>query len=173
MEQLFTHNQVRTEVTIVLGSLIKRAALGYFFSDRSSLSNREADLFTEPDGCFVSFAALEEGRVQLVEGAIEGHNELVGSPDLVLEVVSTSSVRKDTQTLRDLYWRAGIAEYWLVDARQAPLRFDILRGGQRGFTASRRQADGWVRSHVLRKSFRLTQAIDPFGNPQFTLEVRP
>ena len=36
MEQLFFHNQVKTEFTIVLGGLIKSEELGYFFSDRAS-----------------------------------------------------------------------------------------------------------------------------------------
>jgi Uma2 family endonuclease len=39
---------------------------------------------------------------------------------MVLEVVSASSVEPDTQTLRELYWAAGIKEYWLVDARGGP-----------------------------------------------------
>ena len=34
---------------------------------------------------------------------------------MTLEVVSSSSVRKDTVDLRDRYYKAGILEYWLVD----------------------------------------------------------
>jgi Uma2 family endonuclease len=172
MEQLFTHNQVRTEITTVLSSLVKAMRLGYFFSDRALLSNLDAELSTEPDGTFVSYAAVQEGRLRLVEGATDGHVELEGSPDLTLEVVSNSSVRKDTVDLRELYWRANVTEYWLVDARAAPLHFDILRHGSRGYTRARRQAGGWVRSNVLDRSFRLTQEADLLGNPQYTLEVR-
>jgi Uma2 family endonuclease len=172
MEQLFTHNLVRTEITAVLASLIKREKVGYFFSDRASLNNLEADLSTEPDGTFVSYAAINEGRVRLVEGAADGHTELEGSPDIVLEVVSDSSVRKDTVVLPDLYWQAGITEFWRVDARRAPLRFEILRHGRRGYTATRRRAGGWLLSNALDRSFRLTQEDDPLGNPLYTLEVR-
>jgi Uma2 family endonuclease len=52
--------------------------------------------------------------------------EILGSPDLVVEIVSDSSVRKDTTLLRDAYWKAGVREYWLFDARGAEIRFDIL-----------------------------------------------
>ncbi|MCI0358573.1 MAG: Uma2 family endonuclease [Planctomycetaceae bacterium] len=45
---------------------------------------------------------------------------------MTLEVVSDTSVVKDTQELRSLYWLAGIQEYWLVDARAA-LSFDTLK----------------------------------------------
>ena len=64
---------------------------------------------------------------------------------MVLEVLSNSSVRKDDVDLRQAYWEAGIREYWLVDARKPPLRFEILNYTQRGYTA-RRKKDGWSKS---------------------------
>jgi hypothetical protein len=63
MEQLFSHSQVKTEYTVVVGGLVKSADLGYFFSDRTSLSNPAADLSTEPDGLFVAWETLRSGRV--------------------------------------------------------------------------------------------------------------
>ena len=168
MEQLFTHNQVKTEFTIVLGGLTKDEELGYFFSDRVLLSNESANLSTEPDGTFCSFNALEERRVYLVEGLEEGHVEIEGTPDMVLEVVSRHSVRKDTKVLRNLYWRAGIPEYWLVDARKNPPQFDILRWTERGYSSTRRR-QGWLKSKVFGRSFLLETKPDRLGHPQFFL----
>lgn len=170
MEQLFTHNQVKTEFTVVLGGLMKGEELGYYFSDRVLLSNEEANLSTEPDGTFCSFAAIENKRVSLVEGVEQGHVEIEGAPDMVLEVVSTYSVRKDTKILRNLYWRAGIPEYWLVDARKKPLQFDILRWTERGFSATRRK-QGWLKSKVIGRSFRLETKPDRLGHPQYFLRL--
>ena len=90
---------------------------------------------------------------------------------MVLEVVSDSSVDKDTVLLRDLYWQAGIAEYWLVDARGERLSFDILRHTSKGYTAVRRQS-GWLKSSVFNKSFRLTRRFDKQDNPEYTLALR-
>ena len=168
MEQLFTHNQVKTEFTVVLGRLTKEEEMGYFFSDRALLSNESANLSTERDGTFCSFDALEERRVCLVEGLEEGHVEIEGTPDMVLEIVSRHSVRKDTKILRNLYWRAGILEYWLVDARKTPLQFDILRWSERGYSASRRR-EGWLKSKVFGRSFLLETKPDRLGHPQFFL----
>ena len=56
------------------------------------MSNVDADLSVKPDGTFVSNAAIEEERVRFVEGMREGVLELEGEPDMVLEVVSQSSV---------------------------------------------------------------------------------
>lgn len=172
MEQLFTHNSVKTRFTVVLGELVDSAGLGYFFSDGTLLGNVEADLSTEPDTTFVAYETMRDERVRLIEGAAEGFVELEGTPDMVLEVVSTTSVRKDTVTLRDLYWRAGIAEYWLVDARGEEPEFNLLRHTARGYAATRRQADGWLRSAVFGRSFRLTRQNDPLGHPQYVVAVR-
>jgi Uma2 family endonuclease len=170
MEQLFTHNQVKTEFTIVLGSLMKGEELGYYFSDRALLSNENANLATEPDGTFCSFGAIVNKRVNLLEGLEEGHVEIEGTPDMVLEVVSRYSVRKDTKVLRKLYWRAGIPEYWLVDARKAPLQFDILSWTERGYSATRRR-QGWLKSKVFGRSFLLETKPDRLGHPQFFLRL--
>jgi Uma2 family endonuclease len=120
---------------------------------------------------YVSYKALESGEVRLIEGKQGGYLELEGSPDMVLEVISTSSVRKDTVIMRQAYWEAGIREYWLVDARREPLKFDILRHTPKGYAATRKQ-DGWMKSAVFGKSFRLTQRLNQLGHPEYTLEVR-
>jgi Uma2 family endonuclease len=170
-EQLFSHNQVKTEFTLVLGGLVKARRLGRYFSDGAFLSNVEADVSNQPDGTFVSTESLRTGRVQMVEGRTDGHVELEGSPDMVLEVVSRSSVEKDTEILRQGYATAGIREYWLVDARAEPLRFDILRPGRSGYAATRKRG-GWVRSEVFEQWFRLSRHLGEDGYPEFTLEVQ-
>ena len=90
---------------------------------------------------------------------------------MVLEVISPSTVIKDTERLRDLYWHAGISEYWLVDARGDRLEFDIFQRTAKGFTATRKQG-GWTKSIVFGKSFRLTRQKDDLGHPEYTLAVR-
>ena len=73
--------------------------------------------------------------------------------------------------LHQAYWEAGIREYWLVDARKQPLRFDILRHTPKGYVATRKQA-GWAKSAVFGKSFRLTQETSADGHRTYTLAVR-
>src|SRR5262249_53398729 len=142
-----------------------------YLHDGILLTNAEADFSSGPDGAFVSRDSLETSRVRFIEGRGAGYVELEGSPDMVLEVVSDSSVHKDTVTLRDLYWQAGVREYWLVDVRGERLAFDILRHTAKGYTATRKQG-GWLKSAVFGKSFRLSRRIDERGNPEHTLEVR-
>jgi hypothetical protein len=121
-EQVVTHNQLKQEFNLVIGGLVKAQRLGRFFPDGLLLTNDRAQLACQPDGTFVSRQSLESGRVRLVEGEKEGYLELEGTPDMVLEVVSASSVEKDKETLPDFYWRAGIPEYWLAWIPMVPFR---------------------------------------------------
>ena len=167
-EQLFTHNQVKNEYSFVLTGIVKTAQRGFFFPDGVRLVNLPADISVRPDALFVSHESLQLGRVRWVEGAQEGFVEIEGSPDMTLEVVSASSVEKDTVDLRDFYWQAGVQEYWLVDARAPRPVFEILRHTGRGYVSVRKQ-DGWIRSTVFGRSFRLTRKNGAEGCPQFTL----
>ncbi len=90
---------------------------------------------------------------------------------MVLEVISESSIKKDTDVLRELYWKAGIPEYWLVDPSEEPGSFEILKYGPKGYATVRPQR-GWVKSAVFGKSFQLTQEADEDGHPEYRLALR-
>lgn len=58
---------------------------------------------------------------------------LEGPPDLVVEVISPDSVRRDRQEKHREYARAGVGEYWIIDPRPGRRRADFYRldaGGQ-------------------------------------------
>jgi Uma2 family endonuclease len=166
-EQVFAHVLVKTEILAVLGRLIETKKQGLLLGDGVRMSNIEANYSVKPDGVFVAQATLASGRVRVMEGC----SELEGTPDMVLEVVSPNSVKKDKVLLRQAYAEAGIPEYRLVDAREEPPTFDILSHKPRGYVAVRKQ-DGWMKSAVFGKSFRLVQHTTALGHPDYTLEVR-
>jgi Uma2 family endonuclease len=172
MEQAYFHNDVKEEICSRLRDLARSTRLGRYFGDGMQLSIPAVDLTTVPDGIFVTYDAFSSGRLREVPSVRQvGVVEFEGVPDLVLEVVSASSVDKDTVTLPPLYQRAGIVEFWRVDARNE-LTFEIFRlvGGVYQPT---RQPDGWWRSDLFGLSFQLTRGSDPVGKPEFTLEARP
>jgi Uma2 family endonuclease len=170
-EQVFTHLALKGEYYFRLGLLVQEGNLGLFLPAGLLLSNFAADISGNPDGTFLSHETLRSDRVRLIEGSRGGCTEVQGSPDMVLEVVSDSSVEKDYELLRKAYWEADIREYWLVDGRKGLLKFDILRHTPRGYVATRKQ-DGWIKSAVLGKSFKLTRRKNDLGHPEFTLAVR-
>jgi Uma2 family endonuclease len=95
--------------------------------------------------------------------------EIEGPPNLVVEVVSDSSVAKDTKRLPKAYFDAGVPEYWLVDARRENLVFRIHRRGPSGFVARRPDREGYQRSSALGRRFRLDRRRDSRGHWQYDL----
>lgn len=172
MEQLFSHVEVKTQLTAVLATLVRNEDLGYLFADGALISHPAAGVSNEPDACFLAYETVQSGRAKWIEGAKAGYVEVEGAPDMVLEVVSDSSVQKDTVQLRELYWKAGVAEYWLVDARGSEVKFSLLKRNGKGYAETRKQPDGWVKSAVFGKSFRVSQSKDKLGNPRIALEMR-
>jgi Uma2 family endonuclease len=173
MEQLYTHNDVKTAIAGILRSLALQQGRGRFFGDGMRLSHPGAGLSTDPDGLFFSYDAVRSGRIHQVAGRTAGVTQLEGSPQMVLEVVSEYSVEKDTVTLPDQYHRAEVQEFWRVDAQTPELVFEILTWQPSGWVAAPLVQSGWLLSQVFGHSFRLVRVDDPLGDPVFRLEHQP
>lgn len=174
-EEINSHVAVKAEISSTLYQLVKLEKLGEFYPDGVLLSNVEAGVSNNPDALFISKETLDSARARLVPKKRAEHlyRELEGTPDWVLEVVSEGSVAKDRTRLREAYHRAGIAEYWLVDAREeGKLAFQILTRRKTGYVAASADGEGWQRSRVFGRSFRLDRALDDFGLWEYTLHVR-
>ena len=115
-EQIFSHAVLKNEFNFVLTGLVKTGRLGLFLPDGPFLANVAADIGGNPDATFISKAALDANRVHLIEGKKGGYVEVEGSPDMVLEVVSDSSVRKDNVVLRKPIGRPASANtgWWTL-----------------------------------------------------------
>ncbi|QEG36657.1 Uma2 family endonuclease [Bythopirellula goksoeyrii] len=171
-ERIDTHNFLKTEITTVIAMLVKQGKKGYFFSDRTLLSNLGATISTEPDAMFISRDSLSRGRAQFTPHGDRPQEamELVGTPDWVLEIVSISSKKKDKVLLREAYYQAGIGEYWLVDALGEEIDFQILVPGEKEYVAVTAE-EGWLPSPTFGKSFRLERATDEDGFLEYTLHM--
>lgn len=173
MEEAFSHNAVKTAITLTLVTLARAEKLGRYFSDGMRFSHDDIRLSTVPDAIFVSAETLVAGRVSFRAGATTGAEatELVGSPDLVVEVVSPSSADWDTESMMTNYHDAGVREYWVIDARdEDDPSFTIFRRAAKEFVAVRKSR-GWLKSLVFGKSFRLVRT-EQFGLTDYVLEVK-
>lgn len=173
-EELESHNKVFIELAHTIAAYVKANDLGEVLGDRALLVNVAADISNEPDLIFCAWDTLRSGRAQYREhvAGSQRYVEVFGAPDLVVEIVSRSSVRKDTKLLFEGYFDAGVKEYWLIDARGEEIDFRIHRRGRGRFQPSKTDAEGFVRSHVLGRSFRLTRGRNRVGNWRYDLESR-
>jgi len=76
-------------------------------------------------------------------GRLEGTDEakVVVPPDLVVEVSSPTTKRRDLTLKRELYERFGVAEYWFVDIEAERVEAYRLREGRYGPPEILRAAD--------------------------------
>lgn len=172
-EYFDTHNFIKTEVTSVIHQLVKQQQSGRVFSDRTLFTNLDAGVSTEPDALFVSHESMRSGWCRREPSATRPGDsmELVGAPDWVLEIVSRSSLRKDKKLLRDAYYRAGVGEYWIIDALGDAIEFQLLTRGEKEYEAAQPQ-DDWLKSPTFDQFFQLTREVDAEGLAQYTLAVQ-
>lgn len=73
----------------------------------------------QPDLIYVS-----KQRRDIVKQRIEG------APDLVVEVLSESNVRRDRIDKLNLYAQHGVSEYWIIDPHESQFDFMVNRDGR-------------------------------------------
>jgi len=94
----------------------------------------------EPDILFIGHDRLSQLTPQRFEGG----------PDLVVEIVSSSSARADRAEKFIEYERAGVREYWLIDPREGKEQADFYQLDVTGrFVSVPLDADGLYHSAVL------------------------
>lgn len=174
-EDLFTHGTPKVELLRALANRMLEDDRGMVLGDRMRVAAPEAELSVEPDVVFVSHASLEDGRVTIRpgrKGTRDSGVELIGAVDLVVEILSPGSIKKDTQLLPKAYYAAGVTEYWIVDALQDELRFQVYGRGSRGFIARRSEAEGWQKSTVFdtRVKFTRTRTTRGYQSYRFWFE---
>jgi Uma2 family endonuclease len=74
--------------------------------------------------------------------------------------------------LIESYYAAGIDEYWLIDARNEEIRFDLFVRGGDAFVLAEADADGYRRSLVFDTSFRLARLATPAATADYRLLSR-
>ncbi len=92
------------------GGLMIFAPMDVLFSD---------DTILQPDLLYISKA-----RRTIVKDWV------TGAPDLVIEVLSPGSGRRDKTEKLDLYAKYGVAEYWVVDPAAQMIEFLMLDQGR-------------------------------------------
>jgi len=151
METLF-HNFIKQAIYATLGTWVIENNLGDLLPDGMLLSAPSLEFTTQPDGMFVSHSSWSAKRIIVKKS--EKSVVIYGSPDMVLEVISLTTRRKDTKVLRDLYWQTKVKEYWLVDSTLAEPDLIILSRKARKYQVTPTE-DGWVHSKVFGANFRL------------------
>jgi Uma2 family endonuclease len=136
----YPHSDVTTNLVLAIGAHVAKRRLGRVYESSAGYELPSGDTL-EPDVSFLSNLRLAMGPVPHPGGLLR----IV--PDLVVEVLSPSTERRDRTEKRRLYGRNGVEEYWLVDP--ATRIVTVLRLGLAGYDDVREFACGAIRSRVL------------------------
>ena len=97
------HQAVSRNITYAMWDYVKKKKLGVVYDAPIDVVFDEHNVL-QPDILFIS-----EERIGIV-----GDKAIVGVPDLVVEVVSPSTLGRDTVRKKAIYERFGVKEFWLV-----------------------------------------------------------
>jgi Uma2 family endonuclease len=154
---------------------VEELDLGHTVIGETRISSVPGDVSAEPDVVVISHEALDAGRVMLIpkaSGEPDRFVEVEGGPDLIAEIVSDSSAKKDARRLPGAYFKAGVREFWLIDASGKGLVFQIHRRGPDAFVAAESDADGYQRSDVLDASYLLERSRHARGHWVYRLRMK-
>ena len=115
------HQRIDTKLGWRLAQFVEEKNLGEVFSAPCDVVLSDTDV-VQPDLLFVSHR-----RAHLLLG---GANVL-GAPDLVVEILSPSTAGRDRTLKRGLYAKHGVKEYWLIDPDARTVT--VLRLGESAF----------------------------------------
>jgi Uma2 family endonuclease len=166
-EDFFTHGTLKSEIAGEIKDRVDELDLGHTLIAETRISSVPGDVSAEPDVVVITHEAFDAGRVRLVpkaSGEADRYVEVEGGPDLIVEIVSDSSVKKDTKRLPPAYYAAGVREFWLIDARGKKLQFQIHRRGNSEFEPAQTDNEGYQRSEVLDAAYHLERSRHQRGH---------
>lgn len=100
------HQRISNNVSFELNNYFKRKPCDVFvapFDVRLAISSAKKDsTVVQPDLCII----CDENKLDA-----RGCN---GTPDLIVEIISTNNSKHDVHTKFNLYQEAGVKEYWII-----------------------------------------------------------
>ncbi|MGE4083155.1 MAG: Uma2 family endonuclease [Vicinamibacterales bacterium] len=114
------HQRLSMRLSVRLGRFVEEQRLGQLFAAPFDVVFSAFDV-VEPDLLFVSAARRDD---VLTAANVQG------APDLVVEIGSSSTRKRDETIKRRLYERFGVSEYWVIDPELDEIKVYRLSEGR-------------------------------------------
>lgn len=135
----YLHQRICKQILRLLDAYILHHQLGELLFAPMDVF-MDAENVYQPDLLFIAMERMET--------LIGEDGKVHGAPDWVCEVLSPSNSQKDTILKKQVYFRFGVKEYWIIDPEDQLL--EILTPADTGF-----------------KTYRLVYTDDPIESPIF------
>ena len=118
-----THSDIIGRLYLFIGNYLMEKKCGYIYPDDVDVHFSDGSLY-KPDLCVV---------LKSNEKILAGRKAIYGAPDMVVEVLSHSTRKKDLTIKKDTYEAQGVREYWIIDPRAKSVTVYLLQDGKYHF----------------------------------------
>ena len=115
---IIPHQDNRMELGNRMWVFAKTTDMGKVYTADTDVVLSDTDV-VQPDIMFIS-----KERQHII-----GERNIQGAPDLVVEILSPSTARRDWGVKRELYAKHGVKEYWIADPANKIVWVMLLRNG--------------------------------------------
>ncbi len=115
-----THSNIIGRLYLFIGNHLMANKSGYVYPDDVDVHFSDGSIY-KPD----LFVVLKSN-----EKILAGQKNIFGAPDMVVEVLSHSTRKKDLTVKKDTYEAQGVKEYWIIDPRAKSVTVYLLRDGK-------------------------------------------
>ena len=114
------HGNIIVELAFEFKNYFRQHKNGYVFADDVDVHFPDGSIY-KPDLIIVS----KEN-----ENIINWNKAIYGTPDMVVEVLSRSTMQNDVTIKKDTYEKFGVKEYWIVNPFVQSIEVYLLRDGK-------------------------------------------
>ena len=114
------HSGIIMRLGMIIGTHLSNTKYGYVYPDDVDVHFSDGSLY-KPDLCVV---------LKSNEKILAGRKAIFGAPDMVVEVLSHSTRKKDLTIKKDTYETQGVREYWIIDPWAKSVTVYLLRDGK-------------------------------------------
>ena len=116
------HQRISGNLHLLIGNWLEEHPIGHVFCAPFDVVFSDFDI-VEPDLLYLSTERAAQAITPL---------HVKGVPELVVEITSKGTRRRDETIKRRLYERAGVSEYWVVDPAIDVVRVYLREGDRLG-----------------------------------------
>ncbi len=112
------HQKISGQIYFIIKLFVEKTGSGLVFYSPIDvvLEGQEGCDVVQPDIIFIS-----KNRLDIIK-----EEEIRGAPDLVIEILSPATEKKDRFYKKSLYARHGVKEYWIVDPEKKTIELYTL-----------------------------------------------
>ena len=114
------HSGIITRLSFMFSNYFVIHRNGYVYSDNVNVYLSEGNTFI-PD-----LSIVLKNREQI----LAGQKKILGAPDMVVEVLSRSTMKRDITIKKDTYEAQGVREYWIINPWDKSVTVYLLQDGK-------------------------------------------